>query len=82
MKLSSWSCWIRLFEKDLENVEEIYTLYNEVELDALAFEYQGNYGTAFRNLDVSDVVNNPTTECKVCILSLSLPEESGDLLPS
>ena len=30
-----------------------------MELDALALEYQGEYGSASGNLDVSDLLNNP-----------------------
>ncbi len=47
----------------------------KVELDGLALEYQGDYGTAYRNVDVLNTVNNPTTECKICVFSLGLPQE-------
>ena len=35
--------------------------------DALALEYQGDYGTARGDLDISDVVNNPFVNCVVSI---------------
>ena len=36
----------------------------QIELDALALEYQGNYGTARGDLDISNLINNPFINCK------------------
>jgi len=44
-----------------------------LELDALALEYQGNYGTARGDIDISDLVNNPLFNGKCRILSLGFP---------
>lgn len=48
--------------------------------DALALEYQSDYGTAGRDLNVFDLVNKPGANGKCRVLGLSLPEEWGDLL--
>ena len=50
------------------------------ELDALALEYQGDYGTATGDLDISDIMNNPFAFCISSIFSLSLSKELSDLL--
>ncbi|MBA7620254.1 hypothetical protein ES703_27600 [subsurface metagenome] len=52
---------------------------NQLDLDALALEYQGDYGTARGELDISDVVNNPLVHCVTSVLRLGFPEELGDL---
>ena len=39
----------------------------------LALEYQGNYGTAGRDLDVLDLVNNPSANGLCRVLGARLP---------
>lgn len=46
--------------------------------DGLPLEYKRDYGTARRNLNLSDLVNNPAAEGKVRIFSLGLPKEFFD----
>ncbi len=50
------------------------------DLDALALEYQRDYGTASRNLDISDILYNPFAHCISSIFSLGLSKELSDLL--
>ena len=45
----------------------------------LALEYQGNYGTARRDLDVLDLVNNPSANGLCRVLGTRLPEEGSYL---
>ncbi len=52
---------------------------NQLDLDALALEYQRDYGTARGELDISDFVNNPFINCVSSIFSLSFPEKLSDL---
>mgnify|MGYP001562649205 len=49
-----------------------------MELDGLALEYKRYYGTARGNLEISDIVNNPTAFGKCSVLSLGLPKELWD----
>lgn len=51
-----------------------------VDLDALALEYQRDYGTATGDLDISDVLNNPFAHCIFSVFDLSLSKELSDLL--
>ena len=46
-----------------------------MEPHGLALEYQRDYGTARRNIDVADLVNNPAANSKCSVLSLGLPEQ-------
>jgi hypothetical protein len=46
--------------------------------NALAFEYQRDYVAARRDLNVFDLVNDPTASGKCCILGLGFPEKSFD----
>ena len=48
--------------------------------DALAFEYQSNYGTAWRNLDVTDLINNPGANGVCRVLGLRFEKKRFDLL--
>ena len=48
--------------------------------DALAFEYKRDYGTAFGNLNIADLVNDPTANGECSILGLGLPKQGPDLL--
>ena len=48
------------------------------ELDALALEYQRDYGTASGNLDVFDLVNNPAANGICRVFGLRLSEETTD----
>ena len=50
------------------------------ELDALALEYQGDYGTAFRNVDISYLMNNPSANGLCRVFGLGLKEQSSNLL--
>jgi len=47
--------------------------------DALALEYQGEYGTARRDLDIADLVNNPAANGVCRVFGLGLKEEGLDL---
>ena len=49
-----------------------------MEPNALALEYKGIYGTASGDLDVADLVNNPTANCKCSVFGLCFAEEVGD----
>ena len=51
-----------------------------MELDALALEYQSDYGSAHRDLDVSYLVNNPEAGGKCRVLSLRFQEQPSDIL--
>ena len=51
-------------------------------LDALSLEYKRNYGTAFGNLNVADLVNDPTANGECRVLGLSLQKQGADLLGS
>ena len=48
--------------------------------DALALEYKGEYGTARRDLNIADLVNNPAANGECRVLCLGLEEKSLDLL--
>ena len=50
--------------------------------DALALEYQREYGRARRNVDVLDFVNNPGANGECSVFGLSVPEQGLDLLVS
>jgi hypothetical protein len=50
------------------------------QMTGLALEYQLEYGTASRNLNVSDLVNNPAASGKCRINGPSLTEHGSDLL--
>lgn len=49
------------------------------DLDALALEYQGDYGTAFRRLEVTDLMYNPFIKGIGGVLRLRQTEQSGNL---
>lgn len=46
--------------------------------DGLPLEYKRDYGTARRNLNLSDLINKPAAQGKVRIFSLGLPKEFFD----
>jgi hypothetical protein len=48
--------------------------------DALALEYKRDYGTARRNLNVADIVNDPTANGECSVFGLSLPKQGFGLL--
>lgn len=50
-----------------------------MELDALALEYQRYYGSARRDLNVADLVNNPTANGKCRVFGLRSLEQPTDL---
>ena len=58
----------------------MYPLENMNNLDALSLEYKRDYGTARRNLDITNLVNNPTANGECRVLGLSLPKQGFDLL--
>ena len=47
----------------------------KIKTDALSAEYQGDYGTARSDFDVSDLLNNPLAHGINSILSLGFPEK-------
>ena len=51
------------------------------DLDALASEYQRDYGNARSYFDTSDFVNERFVEGIGCVLSLGLPKKIFDLPP-
>ena len=50
-----------------------------MELNALAMEYKRDYGTAWRDLNVADLVNNPAASGKCSVFGLSFTKEPFDL---
>ena len=50
------------------------------ELDALALEYQRDYGHTVGNLDFLDLINNPTVNGVCRVFRLGSPEQFGDLI--
>ena len=48
--------------------------------DALSLEYQINYGLARRDLDITDLINNPTANGKCSVLGFGLQKQFLDLL--
>ena len=53
-----------------------------MENDALSLEYKRDYGTARRDLDVTDLINNPGANGVCRVFRLSFPEQGVDLLGS
>jgi len=47
--------------------------------NALALEYQAEYGSAIRDCSLSDVVNNPNGSCVVSVFGPGLLEQALDL---
>ena len=58
---------------------DTYNISELPSLDALAGEYQRDYGTASGNLDISYFVNNPFINSPLSIHSLGLQEKASDL---
>lgn len=48
--------------------------------NALAFEYQRDYGTASEDLDVADLINNPAANGCCSVHSLGLTKETLDFI--
>ena len=48
--------------------------------NALALEYQRDYGTANGNLNISNLVNNPQANGVCRVFGLRLPEEGAGIL--
>ena len=72
---------MHLHRHDLEaGVMGIYADSEQATLDALALEYQRDYGTARGNLNITDLVNNPFVNSPLSIQGLSLQEKLGNLL--
>ena len=72
---------MHLHRHDLEaGVMGIYANSEQATLDALALEYQRDYGTATGYLDITYLVNNPFVNSPLSIHGLSLQEKSGNLL--
>ena len=49
--------------------------------DALALEYKRDYGTARGDLNVADLMNNPTANGECRVLGLGFQEQPLDLFP-
>src|SRR4051812_33420838 len=49
--------------------------------DGLSLEYKRNYGTARRNLNLADFINNPVLSGEGCVFSLGLPKEFLHFVP-
>lgn len=47
--------------------------------DALSLEYQGYYGTAKRNINIADIVNNPNAFGPGCVFGPGFSEKISDL---
>ena len=47
--------------------------------DALALEYQRDYGTAHGDLNIADLMNNPTANGECRVLGLGFQEQPVDL---
>lgn len=62
------------------NPDGILLAEGNSELNALPLEYQRDYGTAFRDLDVFDLMNNPAANGVCRIFGLGLPEEPFELV--
>ncbi len=50
-----------------------------IESNALALEYQPEYGRACRDINIADIVNNPNAASVVCVFGPGFLEESADL---
>ena len=50
-----------------------------VEMDALSLEYKRDYGTARRDLNITNLMNNPNAEGVVCVFGPGFSEEITDL---
>ena len=53
-----------------------------MELNGLPLEYERNYGTAGRDLDVSNLINNPAASGKCRVFGLGFEEQLGDVFPA
>ena len=51
-----------------------------MEPNGLALEYQRDYGTAWRDLDISNLINNPAASGKCRILGFGFEKEISDRL--
>lgn len=51
-----------------------------MESNALAFEYQRDYGTARGDFDISNAVNNPAANGVCSVFGLGLTEETSGIL--
>ena len=49
------------------------------ELDALSLEYKRDYGTASRNINISDIMNNPNFQGEICVFGPGFSEKLSDL---
>ena len=56
------------------------TLSNKTEYDALALEYQTDYGSARGHANVSDVINNPNASGVCRVFGPGFFEKKSDLL--
>jgi hypothetical protein len=64
----------------LPNEPEDYT--PDAALDALALEYEGDYGTAHGNLEVADLMNDPTANGVCRVFGLRFEKQDFSLLGS
>ena len=62
------------------NLRDEVDVDERIEMDALALEYQRDYGRARGNLDVANLVNNPAANGVCRVFGLLLTEEARDLI--
>ena len=53
---------------------------NNMELTGLAVEYQGDYGSASRNLNLADLMDESAGKCKPRIFGLGIEEQTSNSL--
>ena len=51
-----------------------------IQLNALPLEYERDYGTAKRDMNVADLINNPAASGKCSVFGLRLEEELINVL--
>ena len=56
---------------------EIATYYHE--FDALPLEYKQDYGIARRNINISNLMNNPKFQGEICISSPNFSEKISEI---
>ena len=57
--------------------QEVKAMTNE--LDALSLEYKRYYGTASRNINITDIMNNPNALGVICVFGPGFSEKITDL---
>jgi len=69
---------ILVLQEEKMTPEETNMAYEE--LDALSLEYKRDYGTARRNIDVSNFINNPNAQGIVSVFGPGFSEKLSDLV--